>query len=109
MKLILISTVSALLAHLPLAAQTPARSTTASAERAEPEASSNRELNTRAYIELLRRDVKKEKSQVMGQIMQLDADESAKFWPIYKSYEAELTAIGDEILGVVQTYVSNYY
>ena len=57
-------------------------------------------MNTRAYIELLRSDVKKTKTQIMGQIMQLDADDSAKFWPIYKSFETELTGIGDTNFGL---------
>jgi hypothetical protein len=109
MRTLLFSAASALLMVAQLPGQTPAKASVASAERSEPKASSNRELNTRAYIELLRTDIKKEKSQVMGQIMQLDADQSAKFWPIYKSFETELTGIGDEILNLVQTYISNYY
>ena len=44
----------------------------------------------------------------MIEIMLLDADQSAKFWPIYKAFEKELTGIGDEILALLQSYVSNY-
>ena len=109
MRTLRFSTALALLMLAPLPGQTPAKPSVASAERSKPEASSNHELNTRAYIELLRTDLRKEKSQIMGQIMQLDADQSAKFWPIYKSFETELTGIGDEILNLVQTYISNFY
>ena len=109
MKTFLFCAASSLLMLAQLPGQTPAKASVASAERSEPETASDHELNTRAYIELLRTDLKKEKSQVMGKIMQLDADQSAKFWPIYKSFETELTGIGDQILNLVQTYISNYY
>jgi len=108
MKIVLISTMSALVTLATLSGQTTGTPAQASAERSVPEALSNRELNTRAYIELLRSDVKKAKTQIMGQIMLLDADQSAKFWPIYTSFEKELTAIGDEILALLQNYVSHY-
>ncbi len=108
MRIKLLFTASALLAFPALQAQTPVETTLTPADHREPEALSNHELNTRAYIELLRTDLRKAKSQVMGQIMQLDADQSAKFWPIYKAFESELTGIGDQILALVQTYIANY-
>src|SRR5579884_291637 len=68
----------------------------------------NEDLNIRAYIELLRTDLRTSKSQVVGMVMQLDADESAKFWPVYKAYETDLTTIGDQIVTLVKKYVENY-
>ena len=41
--------------------------------------------NLDAYIKLLRKDVRSQKSAVMSQVMQLDPDEAAKFWPIYRT------------------------
>src|SRR6476659_7554676 len=107
MKAILVP-ISSLLLTVAATGQTPQPGKISSAERSDTQPQSNRELNTQAYIDLLRHDVRKEKSQIMGQIMQLDAEESARFWPIYKSFETELTAIGDDILALVQNYVSNY-
>ena len=69
---------------------------------------SNQDLNIRAYIELLRTDVKTGKSQVMGQVMQLDADQATKFWPIYKRFETDLAAIGDRLVGLIKDYANNY-
>jgi dsDNA-binding SOS-regulon protein len=69
---------------------------------------SNEELNTRAYIELLRRDVKKLKTEVMGDIMQLDADQATKFWPIYKEFETEYSALGNQVVAVVRKYADSY-
>ena len=69
---------------------------------------SNQDLNIRAYIELLRSDLKSSKAQVVGQVMQLDTDQSTKFWPIYKVYETDLSKIGDGIVSLVRKYVDNY-
>jgi len=74
--------------------------------KAQPE--SNQDLNIRAYIELLRTDVKTGKSQVMGQVMQLDADQATKFWPIYKRFETDLAAIGDRLVGLIKDYANSY-
>jgi len=72
------------------------------------DAASNEEMNIRAYIELLRTDVKKSKAQVMGEVMQLDADQSAKFWPIYKDFEAQMAGLGDQVVAVIKKYADNY-
>jgi len=41
-------------------------------------------------------------------VMQLDADQASKFWPIYKNFEGELAAIGDKIGGLIKDYAANY-
>ena len=60
-------------------------------QTAQPGTPTNQDLNIRAYIELLRSDVNKEKTQVMGEVMALDADQSAKFWPVYRDYQMRPT------------------
>src|ERR1700744_2076977 len=47
--------------------------------------------NLDAYVKLLRKDVRSQKSSVMSDVMQLDPDQAAKFWPIYRDYDAELS------------------
>jgi hypothetical protein len=69
---------------------------------------SNEAKNIRAYIELLRTDVKKFKSQIMGEVMELDTDEAAKFWPVYKDFDAEYSALGEQIVAVIRDYAKNY-
>src|ERR1700741_2956000 len=54
-----------------------------------------KELNLQEYITLLRHNVRSEKTQIMGAMMQLDADDAAKFWPIYRDYDAELTKLNN--------------
>ena len=89
-----------------LSAQAPAKSKPAGLGKAPEE--SNQDLNIRAYIELLRTDVQKAKAQVMGDVMQLDADQATKFWPIYKNFEAEYAGIGDKIGALIKDYAAKY-
>jgi hypothetical protein len=68
----------------------------------------DQERNLRAYIELLRSDVKKNRAQIVGQVMQLDAEDAAKFWPIYTEFEAEYTEFGYGVLALILNYAANY-
>lgn len=70
--------------------------------------SSNEDLNIRAYIELLRSDVKAEASAIVAEVMQLDDSEAAKFWPIYREYELELTKQGDKRIELIKKYADNH-
>jgi hypothetical protein len=91
-----------------LLAQTPEKTASPSATAGKKDTSSNEDMNIRAYVELLRADVRKSKSQIMGQVMQLDTEEAQKFWPVYKEFETEFRKIGDQITAAVSTYVDNY-
>src|SRR5688500_5082573 len=98
MKTVLIATACAFLGA-GLQAQTPQ---TASADT--QQSLSTEERNVRAYMELLRTDLRKGKAQIMGDVLHLDAEDSAKFWPIYKDFEVELTKIGDQVVAAIRTY-----
>src|SRR5437764_9636090 len=101
MKTILIATIVALLGATA-EAQTLTKATGKAAGLGKSELASNEDMNIRAYIELLRTDVKKSKSQILGDVMQLDAAQSAKFWPVYKDFESELSGLGDKVMSVVK-------
>jgi hypothetical protein len=64
--------------------------------------------NLQEYISLLRSDVRQGKAEIMGAVMQLDIDQSAKFWPIYEEYDTELTKLNNLRLANMQDYVKNY-
>jgi hypothetical protein len=66
------------------------------------------ELNLQEYIKLLRQNVRSEKTQLMGAMMQLDPDEAAKFWPIYREYDAELTKLNDLRVANIEDYAKSY-
>jgi len=59
-------------------------------------------------IELMRRDVRAEKADIIGKTMSFDATQAAAFWPLYKQYEAERQALGNERLAVIQ-YLAEHF
>lgn len=65
-------------------------------------------LNTEAYIKLLREDVRSEKAKLLGQVMQFDAEDAAKFWPIYRDYDAELSKVNDLRAANILEYSRSY-
>ncbi len=66
------------------------------------------ELNIQAYITLLRQDVSANKAKILGSMMQLDAEDAAKFWPIYRDYDAELSKVNDLRIANIMEYSHNY-
>jgi predicted ribosome quality control (RQC) complex YloA/Tae2 family protein len=64
--------------------------------------------NIQEYIELLRSDVRQQKAEIMGSVMQLSAADAAKFWPIYSEYDAELTKLNDQRLATIREYSRTY-
>src|SRR5271168_47252 len=64
--------------------------------------------NMQEYIELMRTNVRQQKSEIMGAVMQLSADDAAKFWPIYSEYDAELTKVNNLRVQNIQDYAQNY-
>jgi hypothetical protein len=64
--------------------------------------------NLQAYIDLLRRNVRQQKAEIMGAVMLLSADDAAKFWPIYSEYDAELTKLNNLRVENIKDYASNY-
>lgn len=67
-----------------------------------------KEQNLKEYIKLLREDVRSQKSAVMAAVMQLDPDEAAKFWPIYRDYDAELSKVNDLRVANIEEYSKTY-
>jgi len=90
-------------------AQPPAKGAKkATASKAPTTPPSNEDLNIQAYVQLLRTDLKKAKSQVVSDVMQFDAGQAATFWPIYKDFETDYGRVGDQIIDLVKQYVQNY-
>ena len=67
-----------------------------------------REQNFRAYVTLLRADIKAERKDIINAIMQFSDTDAAKFWPIFRQYDAELTTIGDSRMQLIVDYARNY-
>ena len=60
------------------------------------------------YIDLLRKDVRSVKKQVIAANLDLTDDEAVKFWPIYDQYAAELAKINDSKAALIKDYAVNY-
>jgi len=73
-----------------------------------PQSTDAQEKNVKEYVELLRSDVRQQKAQILGAVMQFDVDQAAKFWPIYNDYDAELTKLNNLRLANIQEYAKHY-
>jgi len=68
----------------------------------------SKEQNLRAYVELLRADIKSQKVQIFTDVMRFDEQQTIAFWPIYREYDLELSKLGDERLAIITDYANNY-
>jgi hypothetical protein len=72
------------------------------------DAAESRELNDQAYIRLLRMDLKAKRERIIKEAMQLNDQQAAAFWPVYREYAAEQSKLGDEKLAIVNDYAQNF-
>jgi hypothetical protein len=77
-------------------------------EAAKPTTTDSQDTNIRAYVELLRADVKTKKTAILTELMQLSDEQAEKFWPIYRDYDYELQTLNDRKLAGIQEYAKNY-
>jgi flagellar biosynthesis chaperone FliJ len=96
------------LALCPAAVAQGSAQSKSSAQPAAPSATDTQEKNVQEYIELLRSDVRHQKAEIMGAVMQLDVNQAAKFWPIYSEYNAQLTTLNDQRVANIEDYARNY-
>ena len=73
-----------------------------------PATSETQEANFKAYVELLRKDLKKDKVSILTEMMELSPEDAAKFWPVYNNYDKELTKLADERIAFIRMYAENY-
>jgi len=81
-------------------------STAALAQKIEDPAKARAEIDK--AIESLRTDVRAGKADILGKTMALDSAQAAAFWPIYKQYEADLQAIGDERVAIIEDFAEHF-
>jgi hypothetical protein len=80
----------------------------APAPQASPAAKAPTQADVDKLVELLRKDVRAQKSDILAKTMTLDATQSAAFWPLYKQYEGERAALGDERVAIIQDFAEFY-
>ena len=59
-------------------------------------------------VQLLRKDLRSQKKQLIAANLPLTDAEAVKFWPVYDQYQAEITKIGDTRFGLIKEYATNY-
>lgn len=59
-------------------------------------------------LDLLRKDLRSKRKQLIAANLRLTDTEAAKFWPVYDQYIAELITINDTKFGLIQEYADNY-
>jgi hypothetical protein len=67
-----------------------------------------RELNLKAYTELMRSDLRGQKAALITQVMGFTDAEDTAFWPVYREYEMELVKINDGRLALIEDYAKAY-
>jgi len=89
-------------------AQTTTQKTTSKAATATPSEADTQKKNTQSYIDLLRKDIRQQKDEIMGSMMLLSAADAAKFWPIYSDYDVALAKLNDQRIENIKQYAHSY-
>ena len=71
-------------------------------------APSDSQANLDDFVDLLRKDVRSQKKQIIAENMQLSDAEAVKFWPVYDQYTAELSKIYNVKIALLKDYADNY-
>jgi hypothetical protein len=72
-------------------------------------ANSGQDANLKAYVDLLRKDLKKDKVAILTEMMELSPEDASKFWPVYGEYDKELTQLGDTRIAFIRMYAENFH
>ena len=81
------------------------------AQQATPVSLSNQQPATRqldAEVDLMRKDLRDQKKQIVAQNLPLTPDEATKFWPVYDQYTAEIIKVNDQRYGLIKEYAAAY-
>lgn len=71
-------------------------------------AAAGKSVDVDKLIELVRKDVRGQKADIIAKTMNFDATQAAAFWPVYKTYEVERAALGDDRLAVIQDLAEHF-
>ncbi|MCI0738959.1 MAG: hypothetical protein L0Y72_07935 [Gemmataceae bacterium] len=64
--------------------------------------------NLRAFVELVRSDVKTQKGIILSQNIDFTEDEALEFWPLYREYDLELNTLYDQRFALIKRYAATY-
>ena len=82
---------------------------TSGAQTVMPQESSSRgAVVSTQDLELLRKDLRAKRRELIAANLKLTAAEGERFWPVYDRYIKELIAINDKKFAAIQDYADNY-
>jgi hypothetical protein len=61
-----------------------------------------------SYVAVLRSNIETRKTVVIQQSLALSDEQARKFWPLQRSYENDLSKLGDQWFDVIRDYVKNW-
>jgi hypothetical protein len=61
-----------------------------------------------AEIDLMRKDLRAQKKQIVATNLPLTPDEAVKFWPLYEQYTAETIKVNDKRVALIKEYATTY-
>ena len=73
-----------------------------------PPQESNPRVISNQDLDLLRKDLRSKRKQLIAANLKLTDAEATKFWPVYDQYTTELIAINDKKFGLIQDYADNW-
>jgi len=76
--------------------------------RSSQAAASSQQSTTDQDVDLLRKDIRSQKKQMIAANMSLTDKEAEQFWPVYDQYTAELVKINDQKYAVLKEFAQNY-
>jgi hypothetical protein len=71
-------------------------------------ASQDQHVLSAQEIDMMRKDIRSQKKQLVAQNLHLTDAEATKFWPIYDKYTAELVKINDPKYAALQEYADKF-
>jgi len=63
---------------------------------------------TRSDIEVLRQELRTDRQAVIAKNMKLTDAQATAFWPVYRAYQAEVSAVGDKFIKLLEGYGKKY-
>jgi hypothetical protein len=83
-------------------------STSAKKDAVRTSAPNDSQASPDGFVDLLRKDIRSQKKQIIAENMELSDAEAEKFWPVYDQYAAELSKIYDVKIALLKDYADNY-
>ena len=76
--------------------------------QAPAKAAPSQEDQIKAYVDMLRKDVRGEWQSIVDQAMGLEPGDIDKFWGVYDGYQNEMKALWDRRLANIKLYAQNF-